>query len=442
MKGSSNELQEVSIVALINDPYLLSKCVSEIKESYFENKHYRIIYRCLRKYYEKYSVVPSEREISLMIDNENLEEFGTKEEISETISKLYSQKVTSDDFMYEAVTEFIRRNRIEGSLTKIVEYVNNGSIDLDLVANELRDSIYVNFNKSKIVNLADVSNIREIRKEALGTTENPVIVKLFIDEMNKYFQYGGLIAGTLNLVVGPPGRGKTTMLINQGVSVAKQGYKILHIFLGDMSRYDGFIRYVSCFTGISSTKLISMGDEELVKFVQKYNMTGFLSNIDIVSYAADQLTANQLIEEITNIQREKKVHYNVIIIDYDENIADEEDNMYKSGGQIYNKMALFAVVNRTVVFIAAQPRKEYWKMEVIPLEAASESSKKQKIVDLMLTLSKPSTTSKCGTISIVKNRRGEDTKLFRISINGANAQMKHILEEEYIRLRQEDSRSS
>ena len=80
-----------------------------------------------------------------------------------------------------------------------------------------------------------------------------------------------------------------------------------------------------------------------------------------------------MIEEITNIQREKKVHYNVIIIDYDENIADEEDNMYKSGGQIYNKMALFAVVNRTVVFIAAQPRKEYWKMEVIPLEAASES---------------------------------------------------------------------
>ena len=116
--------------------------------------------------------------------------------------------------------------------------------------------------------------------------------------------------------------------------------------------------------------------------------------------------------------------------------------MYKSGGQIYNKLALFAVTNKTVVFILAQPRKEFWDREIIPLEAASESSKKQKIIDFMITLGKPTKNATVGTLFIAKNRRGEDSKEFRISIDGATARMTHIYEEEYIRRRQEDSRST
>lgn len=433
MKGASVELQEISLVALINDPYLMSKCMEEITENFFENFSFKLIYTCARKYYKKYMTLPTEKELEVLIRDSWVEEYGDLDEIIVNCKKLYEQEISSDDFIYEKVTEFIRRNKIEKSLDKVVRYMENKDIDLDQVAVDLRDSIYLNFSKSPVINLSDIGSIKEIREEALGPSDNPVIVKFFIDQVNSMMQYKGLIPGTLNMVTAPPGRGKTTMLINQGVATAKQGYRILHVFLGDMSRFDGYLRYLSCFSGVPTSSLVELSDDELAKFVQKWNMTGILNNIDIASYAADELNANQLIEEITAIQKDQRKHFNVIIVDYDENLSEEVDNMYKSGGQIYNKMALFAVLNKSVVFIASQPKTEYWKNEVIPLEAASESSKKQKIIDLMLTMGKPSKNSSIGSLHIAKNRRGKDGNTFRLRIDGDNARIEHISEEEYLR---------
>lgn len=432
MKGASKELQEISLVALINDPYLMSKCMGEISESFFEDLSFKLIYKCAKKYYTKYMVLPTQKELEVLVRETFTEDYGELEDSLNSCEKLYGQKIASDDFVYEKVTEFIRRNKIEKSLDKVVKYMESDEIDLDQVAVDLRDSIYLNFSKSPVVNLSDISSIKEIREEALGPTENPVIVKFFIDQVNSMMQYKGLIPGTLNMVTAPPGRGKTTMLINQGVATAKQGFRILHVFLGDMSRFDGFLRYLSCFTETPTSSLVELTDDELAQFVQKWNMTGILNNIDIASYAADELNANQLIEEITAIQKDQRKHFNVIIVDYDENISEEGDNMYKSGGQIYNKMALFAVLNKSVVFIASQPKTEYWKNEVIPLEAASESSKKQKIIDLMLTMGKPSKNSSVGSLHIAKNRRGQDGNTFRLKIDGSTAKMHHISEEDYL----------
>ena len=115
--------------------------------------------------------------------------------------------------------------------------------------------------------------------------------------------------------------------------------------------------------------------------------------------------------------------------------------MYEAGGQLYNKMALFAVLNKSAIFILSQPKTEFWKQEVIPLESASESSKKQKIIDLMLTMGKPSKSSSIGTLFIAKNRRGEDSKVIRLKIDGSNARMSHISEDEYIAIKNKERNS-
>jgi len=122
----------------------------------------------------------------------------------------------------------------------------------------------------------------------------------------------------------------------------------------------------------------------------------------------------------------------MIIIDYDENISkDDEDNIYESGGLIYNKMGMFAVENHSVVFIVSQPKPGYWNQEIIPLEAAAESSKKQKIIDTMITMGKPFRSSSVGSLFIAKNRRGEVGSIIRIKMNGANTRIEAITQREY-----------
>jgi hypothetical protein len=803
MKGTSAELQEISLAGLISDPYILAKCSVEITEAYFSKQSYKIIYRCIKNFYNKYMSIPTVKELVVLI-KDTMSSYEQKY-IDETVSdaeKICSMKISSSDFVYEKIIEFIRRQKIESCLGKTIEFIESSNeIDLDKIAVELKDSINLNFTKSPIYNLSDITKIKEVREESLGSADQSLIIKCFLEPVNRCMQYGGLIPGTVNMLVAPPGcftgdtrvmtldgishtlqelydskqklglygadsngnlstgladsvylskftdslievtidnkyvvrctsdhpfmmrdgtyknaetlkefdelmpirriignvnhskdsgeyeelidcnggtclthrlvaeslverpegfsvvhhkdrnrfnnypdnlmwfknqhehlkyhfhngdystfvengkatritseivsdrnrknwkdqdyrskmseiisenskksamvmeynhepafqrktrqgkvlsfmnkllisgydlsdvskygeivdsymkknqsckrcirmrgiaeafdldisslasnwdyiiqralcynhkvtsvkrinledkvpvygivearpnhnyaialsdeegiivsnSGKTTWLINQGISTAEQGFNVLHIFLGDMSRYDGLLRYASCLSGVPTAKLVKLDVDGLESFIKKINMSGFLSRVSIGAYAAGELTASKLIEEILTAQKLLRTHFNLVIIDYDENLSKETDSMYESGGEIYNKIGLFAVLNKSVVFIAAQPKPEFWDKEVIPLKGAAESSKKQKIIDLMMTIGKPRRGSSVGTLFIAKNRRGIDQKIVRLQMSGDNARVKAITGEEYAKLRtvvQEDDLSN
>lgn len=432
LKGTSEDLQEITMVSLINDPYLLSKCSSFINETYFENKAYKLIYKCLNTYYRKYMKLPTKNELSILVSEKYDDSYGNKDSIKNELIELYNKEIPDDNFVYDRVTDFIKRNNIEKYLNLSIDAIQrSGEVNLDDIATGLRDSINLNISKSQLYNLSDISKVHEIREESVGSIDSPLLVKFFIEAVNWCMQYKALPPGTINMIVAPPGRGKTTVSINQGLSCAQQGFSSLHIFLGDMSRYDGLLRYLSCLSGVETSKLVKLSDEELTQFIRKYNMTGVLGNIYVLSHAAGEVTPSQLIEEITTLQKTNKVHFHQIIIDYDENFAQETDSMYESGGNVYNRLALFAVLNKSVMFILCQPKPAFWNNEVIPLEAAAESSKKQKIIDLMLTIARPYKDSTVGTLNIAKNRRGNDSKLIRIKFCGDNARVQAITEEEY-----------
>lgn len=436
LKGTSADLQEITMISLINDPYLLSKCSNCISERYFENKTYKLIFRCLSQYYKRYMKLPTKSELSLMVKDNFSSEYGNIESIERSLTCLYESPIPDENFVYEKVTDFIRRNNIEKFLDKSVDALQkSGEINLEDIANGLRDSLNLEISRSQLYNLSDVSRLKEIREEAVGSADSPLLTKFFIDPVNWCMQYGALPPGTLNMVVAPPGRGKTTTMINQGLKCAEQGFNSLHIFLGDMSLFDGYLRYLSCLSGVSTKKLVKLSDDDLIKFTKKYNMTGILGNIFIISHAAGEMSPSQLVEEILTLQKKNKVHFHQIIIDYDENFATEVDSMYESGGNVYNRLALFAVTNKSLVFILCQPKPNYWNYEVIPLEAAAESSKKQKIIDLMLTIGRPAKDSNVGTLNVAKNRRGTDSKLVRLRFQGENARIEAITEEEYNNLK-------
>lgn len=431
IRGTSKELQEITMIGLLNDPYLLSKCIPQISEKYFDDKSYKLIYRCLKDYYDKYMKIPSNKELLVVVEENHKDNYGKIEDIKNNLLELYKSEVPDENFVYEKVTEFIRRNNIEQSLGRIVDSVKGGEVDLDAIASDLKSSLSLSLSKSQLYNLSDLSKVKEVREESLGSVDSPLLIKFFIDPVNWLMQYKAIPPGTVNMIVAPPGRGKTTVSINQGLYGAQQGFNSLHIFLGDMKRFDGLLRYLSCLSGIPTSKLVDLDEDKLTAVIKKFNMSGVLGNIYVLSHAADEVSPSQLIEEVIQLQRDNKIHFHQIIIDYDENFASDTDSMYESGGNVYNKIALFAVLNKSVIFILCQPKPAYWNHEIIPLEASAESSKKQKIVDLMLTVGRPSKDSSVGTLNIAKNRRGSDSKYVRLKFIGENARVEAITEEQY-----------
>jgi len=433
--GTARELQDIALYGFMKDEYIMGKCADSVQESYFDTETHKIIFRCLKHFYNKYHILPGEKELSSMIINECVDK--NKEYTNGIVvcmSKIYNTEMKSQDYLYEQVIRFIRRNKIERSLRDVVNYqTNTGKIDLDKVAGNLSEDLSLTLGKKQeAYNLGDISVVEDIISETVGDINNPMMIKFFIDAVNKRMQFKALSPGTLNMVSAPPGTGKTTLMINQGMFAAREGYEVLHIFLGDMSRYDAIIRYLSNKSGIASNRLVEMSVNELKNTIKNNNLDGALGRINVVSYAQCELNATQLIEEIKRLQKDNKHHYDMIIIDYDENISkDDEDNIYESGGLIYNKMGMFAVENHSVVFIVSQPKPGYWNQEIIPLEAAAESSKKQKIIDTMITMGKPFRSSSVGSLFIAKNRRGEVGSIIRIKMNGANTRIEAITQREY-----------
>ena len=772
MIGTSRELQDVTMAALVKFPEIFAKTLQQIDETYFSNMSYRLIYKCLVKHYSEHLVLPSKIELALLLKELHTPEYGVLSEYSKTLDYLIDSDLSSEDFAFDKVIDYIKRVQGERALEKVLQSFDGKNINLDSVIASLSDAMTVNVTKTTITNLADVSDLDDIKTEALGDSQNPVLIKFFVDALNKALEYGGFIPGTVNVVAAPPGTGKllandtpiltkegwkkhgdlkvgdyvvgldgefkkvihvypkfeanrcieftngekilchfrhewmvdvnkhgynvletqelerktletgipnkrghrytcllpnkeyvkgeqkelpikpytlgvwlgdgtnksprittpytdiqviegvkadgyeitsvavhnttgvptyycnfrdglnklgmcnykfktekyipsmyltasieqrldllsglldtdgclvgnkyrftttsirlkdtfcelistfgwrasircdepktstsgivgklpvytiqftpdckipcrlprkqnsgvlskpikrvairkiteidpvegnciavegngmylagksmlpthnTTLLLNQGLCVAQQGYKVLHIYLGDMTKFDAKTRYISIVSGIVTKKLVKLPTKDLAKFIQRYNMTGFLSNIDILAYSADELTANQLIEEIKIAQKNKKTHYDFIIVDYDENLAYEDSDMYKSGGLVYNKLAFFARYNSSVIFVASQPKIEYSSHEILPMECLAESSKKQKIVDLVLTMGRPSKGSGVATLHVAKNRRGNSGTIYRLRTDGDTGKYEHITEDEYIRIKQ------
>ena len=440
IRGVSEELETIVMSTLIKNPYVLSKCADEIKTSYFTSEAYKKIFKILRNFYSEHLCCPSRLVLKKEIRNIESE----YEEICKTVDMLFeeSKELPDEDYCTEQVFNFVTRARSEGVLSSVVDSIrSSGEIDSDKIMTQLQDVYNFSMNNLSVLNLSDIDKFETIKKEAVGDELYPKVIKFFIASVNDTFQYGGLIPGTLNAVAAPPGRGKTSLLINQGASAAKQGYNTLHIFLGDMSRYDGLLRYLSTLTGKETADFVKMSIDELKEYVKRINQTGILDKITVLSYPADTISANGLMEDIRNLQRENNIHYDQIIVDYDENLKVENaDSMYQNSGILYNKLAAFAVTNKTVVWIASQPKVDAWKnSEILPLESLSESSKKQKIIDFLITLGKDNKVSEAGTLFIAKNRRGTDGKIYRLQINGNNCQMIHISEDDYTNIKKRES---
>lgn len=222
--------------------------------------------------------------------------------------------------------------------------------------------------------------------------------------------------------------GKSMYLINEGVNAAKQGFDVLHIFIGDMVEYDGFIRYLSCISGTPQNNLVMMPtskQHDVVTFCnQQYD--NIFDHLFILAYPSLALTVDSLIEDINKFERSLNKDFGMIIIDYPDNLIQSGVSLYSDGGTLYSSLERMARLTKSVVLVASQPQKAYWSSSIIPLEGAAESSKKQQCVDVMLTMNTEYRGAPFGTMLLAKARKGEVGKIFRFKTDYARARMEEI----------------
>jgi hypothetical protein len=251
----------------------------------------------------------------------------------------------------------------------------------------------------------------------------------FIKRAN--FPYEGYTNGQVCMVCAAPGVGKTLFLAHEVVAMMRhnahldqlmiekpdewpaeeteeQKIKVFWLAAGDMTRYDFICRLTAIHLGLPLNTVRAAPKKYYTEKMQH-----FFRYVDISVCPAHYVDAYG-VKHFIETQVATKTDPNVIIIDYDANlITSKGDDMYRAGEEVYNiASALAKPIGKPgrLVFVASQPKVFFWDHDLVPKEAAAESSRKQAIIDMMVTIGRnPACLSDhAGIMYVAKMRRGKE----------------------------------
>lgn len=283
-------------------------------------------------------------------------------------------------------------------IRKTHEYVTKYKDDIDQLVKHIKtipDSVT---SSVQIVTLGKLDPL-VVMDEEIGGLDNvlPTNFKVIKDAT----PFKGYLKGQIIQFVGSPGKGKSALMLYEVTLMAIHGHKILWIALGDLMKYDFISRFTTILSGIEYYKVALDPNKYFTEEVKEV-----ANNIDLITVPAGRLTS----EELINIVETSKTDYEVIVIDYDSNFKIENENSYQQGGDTYNDLTEIARPTNgkraRLVFIASQPKIHYWNELRIPMDGAGESSRKQHIVDMMITLGTANADMPAGIMFLAKVRRG------------------------------------
>jgi len=235
-------------------------------------------------------------------------------------------------------------------------------------------------------------------KESLGDP-----IKSFMPQINDSFTINGYVRHQLISVVGAPGSGKSLFLMNEACNFLLQGKKVIYLALGDLTMIDFLIRVCSIMLRKSLDEITLNLEYYYGQFMSRFPEEA--NNLKILLVDPDDISIHDFRDWV--ISNKFNEEYDILIMDYDTNFKSTHD-MYSKGEEIYNVGCALSRgdENFDLVFIASQPKAMFYESEIIPMSGANESSRKNQILDVIITIGKhPTAINSIGYINLAKVRR-------------------------------------
>lgn len=447
VKGISAEMQDMILSILIFDKDMYDATKGVMNENFFYGEEYKTLFKALQKFHIDNKTCPTLKDMMIQVSllvvntsdiskvksllkdlhNQYIEEYGSKE----------------DSVIRNYFEEFIKRNGAEYCFSQVIEDAKtDDGIDWSKVIPKFKKYTDFTIFESTPFKMSNYEQLEQVREEAIGHLDSTRKIRFFLDEVNNTFNHKALIPGTLTMISAAPGVGKTLTLVNQGIQCTRDGFTNLHIFLGDLNKYDADLRYLSNYSKKNLNEILNMSVDEQTELQKETNENGESKGLLDLNWVfplpSGVYNVQQLCNKILDTQLKYNVHFDQIIVDYDGNIKPNSDNMYDAGGEIYNALREFGIKNKSVMIVASQPKVAFFNQEILTMDCASESSMKQHIVDAMITLGKNNKISApIAILYVAKNRNGIPNKKLPLYINGSQQVVTPISQDEYDRLKRD-----
>lgn len=405
-------LEKLIVSAFLREESFFAQYSSIIDDTMFATSSCKICINVYIDYVRKYNELPNQEEMYSDLGR-YCTRYGIddtmKQRAIETLQECYKLNYNID-YVRDHFIKFATTNKLTDAIidaAKVIkekgEYLSDR--DYESIHESIEKAITIKARDTEGVMFSEVADNPLEFMQTQNRYDKDAVVKTGIATFDTAHMAGGPLPGEMYVVSAPPGRGKSTLLVNIGASALLQGKDVVHIFVGDNTEADGVLRYCARLTGVPLSQIMLNSSKYIESWnYLKENFT--LGNLIIGSYPIDGPTISDIRSFITKNIIRRGINPSIFIIDYIDNCRRSDSmNSYEALGELYKKMKNICEELKLIGWTASQPKVSEWDTgDVAGLSSLAESSMKQHIVDGIITLNKNSDTSY--QMYIPKLRRG------------------------------------
>jgi len=431
------------VVALCyRDKVFLKFHADVLKPQWFESfEHQALIYLIL-VYFRQYNKHPTKEALEASITKYAYQYGGVRAEENKIKLLTSLQECSSADLgdanaIKDLVVQFGQRQALKGAVGEII-----GLIDKDdgfpEARNILDKALNVGVTRELGTDLFTTGyRLHELVKEDLLFSPKQK-TPTYLPTLDRYLG-GGLGVGELGVIAAPPGRGKSTGLINFGRGAlyhfTRSGTNktVIHIS-NELKEQDLVLKYVSCITGVRMQDIID-GDTTYYHALQSQRVLN-QNSVRIKYFSPGSIEVSDIRGYISFLEAQEGITPGLLIVDYADRLSKDGklDRDYAMMGMIYDQLIQLGDEYKIPVWTASQIRRENFKEPIIGLDGLSDSWLKNANADIVMTLNQIPEEQDFKKIDeqqrekmrffMAKVRRGEDLGQIPCTINKYTATIK------------------
>lgn len=202
-----------------------------IKPQYFKKAHHIDLCRIILDYWQEYGCPPTkevlEQEVANLVSRSKSKQ-KIEAEYYACIERMSNMDLADYDYIKERIFEFGKKQALIEAIMECADLLENGRVtDYDKISDIIRNAQQAGEDVNDLgVDYWD--NVDE-RIDSYSVDED--VIERFPTEMGELdvVLKGGLGRTEMGVVVAPPGRGKTTFMINCGANALRRGRCVVHI---------------------------------------------------------------------------------------------------------------------------------------------------------------------------------------------------------------------
>jgi len=218
---------------------------------------------------------------------------------------------------------------------------------------------------------------------------------------------GGAEAGTVTIIMAPPGVGKTLVMVNYGVTALLDGLNVVHVTL-EINAVDTALRYDARFTGCpinTILKNVAQYETRIRTATEKLRAKLFIREWGSIEASVYELRAY-----LKTLELRKKFRPDLIIVDYADLLRPHRALRERRWelSETLRGLRQLACEYECPVITGSQVNKDGFDAEVLSMRHIAEASDKAAIADIILGLCQTYYERRRGRLRalIIKNRQG------------------------------------